>query len=109
MVEGLLPLVWRDRSVAEGTHGGKMTDPAMPKARVDPSTSGFLMAAWVDVKEGYESAPLTTKERRAILMRFGHDMLGREIAAVEECSESTISARIETAVQKITARMNGAV
>ena len=108
-VELLLPYLWNELAVAEGTKigGPRLPDPSLPSAQGDPSKMGNLMARWLDVKDGFETAPLTERERRAVVMCFGFDMKKMEIAEREGCSKSTMSARLKVAVKKITVQMNG--
>lgn len=106
--ELLLPLVW-DSDASWGIQRDDTPDPDMPKGYVNPAHSNTLSAYLVDIESGWRRAPLTHKERRAVLLRFGVDMEQNEIARHESNSKSTISTRLFTAVGKIAANMNGTI
>lgn len=105
-VEILLPAVW-DEDYSFGLPRKETApDPDMPRGSVNPKTANNLPAYIADIKTGWQKASLTRKERRAVLMRFGLAWTHEEIGQHEGVSRQAISARLETAVGKIVARLN---
>lgn len=104
----LLPAVW-DESYAYGLPDrDDAPDKDMPKASGNKARSNAHWAYIADIKTGWASTPLTRLERRALLMSYGLGWTHKQIAAHEVADRSTISKRIESAVHKIVARLNGA-
>ena len=79
----------------------------MPQGSKNPAQGNNLPAFLADIRTGWEEAPLTLKERRAVLLRFGMDLQVQEIAVIEGVAQPAISVRLFTSVGKITAAMNG--
>lgn len=105
-MELLLPTVW-DPFCVWGMEKDDAPDPDMPKGYVNPATSNNLAAYLTDISSGWRQAPLTLKERRAVLLRYGFDDEQKDIARMEECAPSTMSERLFAAVGKIVAHLNG--
>lgn len=106
-VEILLPAVW-DESMCYGLPKlDTAPDPDMPKGSSNKATANNLPAMIADIKTGWEKTPLSLGERRAILLTYGMGWTQDEIAAHEKVSRRAIGYRLETAVGKIVARLNG--
>lgn len=106
-VETLLPAVWDDTYAYGMPQRDTIPDPDMPKAQVDASRGNNLSAYIADIRMGWKLAPLTLKERRALLLAFGLGWTQREIAYNQDVSQQAIQRRIETAIGKIETRLNG--
>lgn len=108
-VEMLLPAVW-DEQMAYGLPKKETApDPDMPRGASNPKRGNNLPAYIADIKTGWAKAPLTNRERRAVLMRFGLSFTQEEIAQHEGISQQAISARLFAAVGKIVARLNAGI
>lgn len=82
-------------------------DPDMPKGSTNKSRGNNLSAYIADIKAGWEYAPLTDKERASLFLAYGCGWTHEQIAFNQGTIQSVISRRIETAVGKIVARLNG--
>lgn len=82
-------------------------DPKDRKGFINPKHSNTVWAELIDVQTGWDKAPLTLKERRALLMAFGLKWKQEEIAAHEQGHQGDISDRISNGIQKIVATING--
>jgi|GEM_PF-4316488 len=106
-VESLLPAVW-DKSYAYGMPmKDDAPDPDMPTGVTNKARGNNLSAYLADIATGWEETPLTTKERRALLLACGLGWTHEEIAYNQEVSQQAISQRVEAAVGKIVAHLNG--
>ena len=106
-VESLLPAVW-DASYAYGLpQKDTAPDPDMPTGAANKAQGNNLSAYIADIKSGWEKTPLTDKERQALVLAYGFGWTGREIAFNQAVSPQVISRRLEGAVGKIVARLNG--
>jgi predicted DNA-binding protein (UPF0251 family) len=106
-VESLLPAVW-DEGYAYGMpQRDNAPDPDMPKGSANKARGNNLSAYIADIKTGWEKTPLTLKERRALLLAFGLGWTHEEIAHNQEITRRGLSQRVETAVGKIVAHLNG--
>jgi hypothetical protein len=106
-VESLLPAVWDDSFVYGLPQKDTSPDPDMPKGSSNKAHANNLAAYIADIKFGWAKAPLTVKERRAVLLAFGFGWTHEQIAFNQEISRRGLSQRVETAVGKIVARLNG--
>jgi DNA-directed RNA polymerase specialized sigma24 family protein len=106
LVEQLLPAVW-DHSLAYGMDNPAVPDPDMPKAAPDKSHGNTLYAHLADIHTGWAWAPLTSAERRALLLRYGLDWPNAAIARHEAVGQSTASERVTRGVGRIVATLNG--
>jgi hypothetical protein len=106
-VESLLPAVWDDSFVYGLPQKDTAPDPDMPKGSSNKAHANNLAAYIADIKFGWEKTPLTDKERRALVLAFGFGWTQREIAFNQGVSQQAISNRIEAAVGKVVARLNG--
>lgn len=106
-VESLLPAVWDDSLVYGLPQKDTAPDPDMPKGASNKAHANNLAAYIADIKFGWEKTPLTIKERRALLLAFGFGWSRTEIGFNQGVSQQAISNRIDTAVGKIVARLNG--
>jgi hypothetical protein len=104
--ELLLPTIW-DQDSIYGVQRENTPDPDMPSGYKNPAHGNNLPAFLIDIKDAWHAAPLSLKERRAVLLRFGVDMKQTEIAAHEGGTKSLITTRLFTAIGKIVAQMNG--
>lgn len=105
LVEQLLPAVW-DHSCAFGMTNPNAPDPDMPRATIDVSHGCTLFAHLADIKAAWRYAPLTLRERRSLLLRFGLGWDHREIGHHEGVSRQAITSRLETAIGKMRDRLN---
>ena len=106
LVEHLLPAVW-DQGYAYGMTNPGAPDPDMPRATVDPAHTGTLYAHLADIHTGWKRTPLTHRERRALVMRYGLDWRQKAIARHEHITPSTLSERLTRAVGRIVDTLNG--
>lgn len=84
-------------------------DPDMPKSSKNIAQSNTLYAHLADIRSGWKRAPLTDKERRSLLLKYGLDWSGKDIAEHEQCGPDVISVRLFRGVGKVMATMNGSV
>ncbi|MGP3686272.1 hypothetical protein ACTVZO_16455 [Streptomyces sp. IBSNAI002] len=106
LVEHLLPAVW-DVEAAYGIRNPQAPDADMPRGTVDKKAAGTLFAHLADIRRGWVTAPLSLVERRAVFMRFGLDWDDRRIAAREAVTDRAVRYRLERAVGKLAAHLNG--
>lgn len=106
-VETLLPAVWDETYLYGLPQRDDAPDPDMPKGSTNKARGNNLSAYIADIKTGWEKAPLTTKERRALILAYGLGWTHRDIAFNQDTIHSVITRRIESAIGKIVARMNG--
>jgi predicted DNA-binding protein (UPF0251 family) len=106
-VETLLPAVWDESYLYGLPQREDAPDPEMPKGSSNKAQGNNLSAYIADIKTGWEKTPLTTKERRALILAFGLGWTHKEIAYNQGVSRQAITQRIETAIGKICARLNG--
>jgi len=107
-VKLLLPAVW-DESYAYGLPDREDSpEKDMPKSAANKAHGNSHWAYIADIKTGWKKTPLTRLERRALLMSFGLGWTHADIGAHEGVTRQAITTRIDTAVKKITARLNGA-
>lgn len=104
----LLPAVWDESYAYSLPEPDNAPEQGMPRAAANKSTRNSHWAYIADIKTGWEKTPLTRDERRAIFMRFGLAWTQGDIAFHERVDQSTVSRRINTAISKIVARLNGA-
>lgn len=106
-VESLLPAVW-DESYCYGLpQKDSAPDPDMPRGSANKAHGNNLSAYIADIKTGWEKTPLTLKERRALVLAFAAGWTQKDIAFNQGCSQQAISERIDRAIGKIVARLNG--
>lgn len=106
-VESLLPAVWDESYLYGLPQQDNAPDPDMPRGSTNKARSNNLAAYIADIKTGWEKTPLTLKERRALILAYGLGWTHQQIAYNQGVSRQAISQRIETAVGKIVARLNG--
>lgn len=106
-VESLLPAVWDDAYVYGLPQKDTAPDPDMPKGASNKAHANNLAAYIADIKFGWAKTPLTLRERRAVLLAYGFGWTQKEIAFNQGVDQGTISRRIDGAVGKIVARLNG--
>jgi predicted DNA-binding protein (UPF0251 family) len=106
LVEALMPAVW-DEAYCFGIRMENAPDQDMPRGSTNKATGNTLAAHIADIKTGWEKAPLTLKERRALILAYGLDWTVKEIAYNQDCSRQMIERRIENAVGKVVQTLNG--
>lgn len=106
-VETLLPAVWDESYVYGMPQRDDAPDPDMPKGATNKARGNNLSAYIADIKEGWAKAPLTEKERRALILAYGLGWKRKDIAYNQDTIPSVITRRIDAAVGKIVARLNG--
>lgn len=108
MVKLLLPAVW-DESYAYGLPQREdAPDADMPRTAGNKARANSHWAYIADIKTGWAKTPLTLLEKRALFMRYALAWTQDEIAKHEGIAQPVVSRRIDGAVKKITARLNGA-
>lgn len=79
-IEFLVPGVFDEWRVLEAQNDLK-PDPSMPKARQwDPRRSTDRVTELADIQRAWHLAPLTHRQRQAVLLRFGLDYTYDEVA-----------------------------
>ena len=106
LVELLMPAVW-DEAYCFGMQVENAPDADMPRSQPNKATGNTLWAHLADIRIGWQKAPLTIEERRALFLTYCMDWTQREIAFNQSCSQKTISNRLYTGVGKIVAQLNG--
>lgn len=106
-VESLLPAVWDESYVYGMPKRDNAPDPDMPKGSTNKSQGNNLVAYLADIKTGWDKTPLSIKERRTLLLAFGFGWTQEQIAYNQGVSRQAIQQRIDAAVGKIVARLNG--
>lgn len=106
LIEALLPSVW---NMDELANAGVETapDPDMPRAASDPSHAGTHMAHYADIREAWAHAPLTTRQRQALVLRYGIGLEQEEAASAMGISRSTVREHIDAGIQNIATHLNG--
>ena len=104
----LLPAVW-DESYAYGLPQREdAPDADMPRTAGNKARANSHWAYIADIKTGWNRTPLTLLEKRALFMRYALAWTQQDIAHHEHVSQQAIAKRIDAAVNKITACLNGA-
>jgi len=107
-VKLLLPAVW-DQSYAYGLPQREdAPDADMPRVAGNKARANSHWAYIADIKTGWNRTPLSRDEKRALFMRYALAWTQQQIANHEGVNKSTINRRIDGAVTKITACLNGA-
>lgn len=106
LVEQLLFSVW-DPEASLGVRNPYAPDPDMPKARGNPKIQSPLPAHLADLRRGWERAPLTMPERRAMFCVHGADMTQTGAAKVLDLPRTTVIGQVERGVGKLVAWLNG--
>lgn len=117
-VEWLLPTLW-DPDAAYGLRAPFQPDAAevakpglgVPKASKNKSHGNTLYAQLADMRAAWHWAHrqhgVPQVERQALVLRYGFDMGVEEIGVVLGVHKATISRRVERAVGRMTAWLNG--
>lgn len=107
-VKLLLPAVW-DESYAYGLPDREdAPDKDMPKAAGHKARANSHWAYIADIKAAWKRTPLTNDERRALVLYFGMGMSQSDAGLIEGVNKSTVNRRLDSAVNKILAFLNGA-
>lgn len=107
-VKMLLPAVW-DEDYAYGLPDrDDAPDKDMPKSASNKARSNNHWAYIADIKTGWHKTPLTLLERRALFMRYALGDTQEMIARYEGVSQQMVGKRLDGAIKKIVARLNGA-
>lgn len=106
LVEQLLPAVW-DSSSAYGMDDPTAPDPDMPRATVDPSHGGTLLAHLADIKTGWTCAYIPLRERQAMILRYGMGLTHAEIGQQLGVSRQAIAERLTEGVGRLVEYLNG--
>lgn len=111
-IETLLPAVWDESFLRGLPQRDTVPDPDMPRGSSNKAQGNNLPAYIADIKTGWEKTPLTLKERRALFLAYNTTLPGgpwsqTEIAKHEGVLQSVISRRLESAIGKVMARLNG--
>lgn len=106
LVESLIPAVW-DESFCYGIRVENAPDADMPRGWTNKATGNTLAAHIADIKTGWEKAPLSLNEKRALLLGYGLDWTQEEIAEQLGVSHQSISNWLYSGVGKIVATLNG--
>ena len=107
MIQALLPAVWDD-SYCYGAPPPPNAPPAdMPKGWSNKATGNTLYAALADIKAAWAHAPLTQRERRCLLLRYGFDLEYADIGFHESLSKQGAQQATERAVGRLVFWLNG--
>ncbi|WJN62588.1 DNA binding protein [Streptomyces phage phiScoe1] len=106
LVEHILPAVW-DMEAAYGMKAELVPDADMPRGHKDPKKGSPLFVHIADIKQAWNSTPLTVVERQSLLLRYGLDYAYDEIAVVRGVRKQSAQEGTERAVGKVTAWLNG--
>lgn len=106
LIETLLPAVW-DESYCYGVRAENAPDPDMPRGSTNKATGNTLAAHIADIKVGWTKAPLSTPERQALLLTYGHDWNQKEIGMSLNVSQQRVSQILYAGVGKVMACLNG--
>lgn len=106
-VERLLPAVWDDKYLVDGFRSDEAPDPDMPKGSVDKSKSGGHVVAIADIRQAWKYAPVTLKQRQALLLRYGMDEPVEDVALLLGIHKRKVQERLERGVGVLTYWLNG--
>lgn len=107
LVEHMLPVLWDEEARATGIRSPLAPNPEMPKAKGNPAHMGTHHAMAADLDRAWRRAPLSTRQRRAVLMGYGFGMEQKEIAWREGVTQQAVSLRIRGALYAICNWLNG--
>lgn len=107
LVEKLIPAIWDD-NYCYGMKVENAPDQDMPRGSSNKATGNTLAAHIADIKWAWEAAPLTTLERRALVLAHGLDWSNKDIAFNQQCNQPTVSKRVRVGVNKLRSTLNGA-
>lgn len=105
LVESLIPAVW-DEGFCYGMQMEGAPDPDMPRGSVNKATGNTLAAHIADIRRAWSLAPLTLKQRRALLLRFGFGFDIGEVASMEGVTHQTASERVRRSVEIVETFLN---
>jgi hypothetical protein len=106
LVTSLLPAVW-DWQFCWGMQVENAPDGDMPRSSPNKATGNTLAAHLVDIRDGWEKAPLSLRERQSAFLVAGLDMTTTAAGDVLGVTHQAISQNVERAVGKIVATLNG--
>jgi hypothetical protein len=79
----------------------------MPKGTVDRRRADVLFAHIADIRRGWAGAQLPSAERQALFLRYAVDAPDDEIASIQGVTGRAVRYRLERAVGKLAAWLNG--
>lgn len=106
MVQELVPTIW-DRQYVWGMVDDERPDPDMPKAKGPKNAKNTLWAYLADIRVAWDRAPLSIKERQALVLCGGLDLnfvLGGVVLGIRKQSAQE---RYERGIGKLTDFLNG--
>lgn len=106
-VERLLPAVWDDKYLVDGFRNDAAPDPDMPRGSVDHSKGGGTVVAIADIRQAWKHAPLSLKQRQALLLRYGFDEPVAEAGALLGITKQSMSERCFAGVTVVMRWLNG--
>ncbi|MFJ4919833.1 hypothetical protein [Streptomyces sp. NPDC088725] len=106
LVEDLLTAVWASEA-AYGVRSPTAPDADMPKGSVDKRSADLLFAHLAAVRHVWRTAPLTTGERQALVLRYGADLTDETAGILQGVTDRTVRYRCERGVGKLAAWLNG--
>lgn len=106
-VERLLPAVWDDKYLTDGFRDDSAPDPDMPRGSVDHSKGGGTVVAIADIRQAWERADLSVKQRQALLLRYGMDEPIADAARLLGVSKPSVSERCFVGVTNLMRQLNG--
>lgn len=106
------PARYRQVEELTGSRLANACEPDDRKTTINPKHSNTTWAELIDVKTAWERTELTLKERRALFLAYGlppqHRFTQEEIAYNQGVSSHrTIGRRLDTAIAKMLAHLNG--
>lgn len=108
MIQALLPAVWDDSYCYGAPAAPNAPPPDMPKGYANKAQANTLYAALADIKAAWKKAPLTMRERRCLLLRFGFDYEYQDIGAIEGVTKQGAQTATERGVGRLMFWLNGA-
>lgn len=81
-------------------------DPSDRKGFSNPKFANTVWAELVDIQIAWDKAPLTTKERISLYLRYAMRWTEEEIGFNQNVTQQTISERLDRALVKLQGRLN---
>lgn len=107
-IERLLPCLWDEDKAIHGIPNDLAPDHDMPKGQApNPAHAGGHWVAVADLRRAWEKAELTLQDRQVLWLRYGLDSYQEEIALDLKINQSTVSRRLDRAINKLGLFLNG--
>lgn len=107
-IERLLPCLWDEDKAIHGIPNELAPDHDMPKGQApNPAHAGGHWVAVADMRRAYQLGGLTLQDRQVLWLRYGLDSYQEEIALDLKIHQSTVSRRLDRAINKLGLFLNG--